>query len=118
MGGTNLMHHRTGLNLLVIWLALGLICESKAESNSAHSTASPAIVYPSAPVSGVTPPGAYAFRDEPVMSVNNSYLGYVNFVDPNAPSPRFMTGHTPRSLYPIQPIRRRSHRWFRQLNGR
>ena len=87
-------------------------CTEAAAQSSATATARGPI-YPTAPVSGLTPPGAYAFKDEPVMSVNNSYLGYSNFVDPTYPPPRYINPHAQAQPGATSaPARPRPARWF------
>lgn len=49
-------------------------------------------------------PRGYAFKDEPVMSVNRSYFGYTNFVDVSGRTPAFGNPPRPRTVRPYNPI--------------
>jgi len=92
-------------------LLVGASLDARAQ---VEASPSPRVFYPSAPIPGVTPPGAYAFKDEPVMSINNSYLGYSNFVDPNYPAPRYINPHAPvrSNRQATAATTRRVGRWF------
>jgi hypothetical protein len=69
-----------------------------------------------APSVGAASPRGYAFKDESLMSINNSYLGYGNFVyvGPDPPAPGYVSG-VPRSYSPA-PVRR-GVRWFGRRRG-
>jgi hypothetical protein len=103
----------TGLALATV-IALGFSTESRSQAGYARVAPSAPMIYPTTPVAGVTPAGAYAFKDEPVMSINNSYLGYSNFVDPSHPAPRYIFNQgavrPPVSYAPIP--QRRGTGWF------
>ena len=74
----------------------------------------------------------YAFKDEPLMSINRSYLGYSNFVwqGPHAPAPGYVTQYgqarspgyvraaapAPAVVAAPAPVQRRG-RWFWRRRG-
>lgn len=63
---------------------------SLAEAQMLSTGAGPAAYsYYSAPAAPAGSARGYAFKDEPLMSINRSYLGYSNFVyyGPGSPSP-------------------------------
>lgn len=94
-------------------IALGVATEGRAQSGGVGAASATPMIHPSAPVAGVAPPGVYAFKDEPVMSINNSYLGYSNFVDPDHTAPRYVFGHGVAQPPVYAPIpQRRVGRWF------
>jgi len=98
---------------LAVVIVLGLSTEGRAQGGPVGVVASAPTIYPTSPVAGVTPFGAYAFKDEPVMSINNSYLGYSNFVDPDHATPRYIFSRRaaqPRVHAPVP--QRPVGRWF------
>jgi hypothetical protein len=101
---------------LVLTASIVLGASTEGSARGGHAVAAPSaapMVYPTAPVAGATPPGSYAFKDEPVMSINNSYLGYSNFVDPDHPTPRYVFSHGATQPQVHAPIRQRPpRRWF------
>jgi hypothetical protein len=103
-------------------LALGPAAVARAQWVYAGSAPN-AYRYPVAPSGGAYSRG-YAFKDEPLMSINRSYLGYSNFVyyGPHPPAPGFLAdGLAPRApgyVRPAAPARRgflfggrRGYRW-------
>jgi hypothetical protein len=105
-------------------LALGPAAIAKGQGMYAGS-ATYGYRYPG-PVSSGGYARGYAFKDEPVMSINRSYLGYSNFVyyGPHPPAPGFLTdglaSRAPGYVRPSAPSRRgfplfggrrRGYRW-------
>jgi hypothetical protein len=89
---------RTRLSLAsAATVMLGLVADVQAQW--VYTRGAPAVAYPR----------GYSFRDEPVMSINNSYLGYGNFTyyGPTL-APRFLTGNKPYQSpgYTYAPARR------------
>lgn len=99
---------------------LGVSAEGRAQSGHVGAASTAPMTYPTSPAAGVTPPGAYAFKDEPVMSINNSYLGYSNFIDPDHPAPRYIFNHRVAQPPVYAPAPQgRVVRWFgRRRRGR
>lgn len=106
--------------VLAAVIVLGLAAAGRAQSGHVGVASAVPTTYPTSPVAGVTPPGAYAFKDEPVMSINNSYLGYSNFVDPDHPAPRYLFNHRVAQPPVYAPVpQRRVGRWVvRRRHGR
>lgn len=102
---------------------------SLAEAQMASTGAGPAAYsYYSAPAPSAGYARGYAFKDEPLMSINRSYLGYSNFVyyGPGSPSPYatapstapargYVAGYTtpPTYYYTRPPVRRGLFGWRR-----
>jgi hypothetical protein len=90
----------------------------------------PAPYSPTAPAYAVRPTQraprtysrGYAFKDESILSVNNSYLGYGNLVDPGLPSsaPRYDRAYIVRpnlGSFAAYPAPRPGLRWYWRRHG-
>jgi hypothetical protein len=101
-------------------LALGVAADARAQWVYSGSAPYGYQYYYPAPPAGAVYPRVYAFKDEPVMSVNRSYLGYTNLVDVSGrPSaPRFMTDYGNRTQgYYVPAPAPRGVRWFGWRRG-
>lgn len=85
---------------LIGFLALGHPADARAQwAGAGGATYGYRYVNPPPAQAGSAFP--HAFKDEPLASVNRSYLGYSNFVDygPNPPAPRYVTPYG-RAVHP------------------
>jgi hypothetical protein len=94
--------------------ALGCCAVHAADASAQYvypPGAPPVVQYRSAPA--VSPPRPYRFSDEPLMSVNRSYLGYSNFIDTSGypPAPGYVTRYGQAVNQGLIPVRTRP-RWF------
>jgi hypothetical protein len=84
-----------GAFVVLLAFVIGLLSVTRAHAQVTYRAPVPnglqaASAVPARPV---YPQRVYAFKDEPLMSINNSYLGYGNlvYVGPNPPSPGYVT---------------------------
>lgn len=115
------MKGKTMRGLLFTALAAPLVLAGgvSARAQGPYPGAAPYVVYPPGVVA-VPRPYPYAFRNESPFSINNSYLGYVNFVDDSGhpPAPGYVTpyGQAVNRGFVPAPTRGGVH-WFGRRRG-